>query len=161
MTTLDPAHFPQLHRPSRGKHAGDAVVQSRSRAGSGSLTHGIKTIPDMRFEQSYLKSIALHVKTRRVDEDGPIEVVGIDWRKVAWITARDQLISPLLQGAVWGVASIFIRPIFSGIRSFFGFSRRLDPPKPKPKAEGELTRRLREWSKSLTSGLETNVALSR
>ncbi|KAH7393246.1 hypothetical protein BKA64DRAFT_675653 [Cadophora sp. MPI-SDFR-AT-0126] len=45
-------------------------------------------LPDLRFEQSYLASIA-----------------GADsnW-KVAYITFRDQLILPLLQGMVWSLA---------------------------------------------------------
>lgn len=29
------------------------------------------------------------------------EVVQIEWQKVFWVTARDQVISPLLQGALW------------------------------------------------------------
>jgi hypothetical protein len=98
----------------------------------------LPVIPDLRFEQSYLKSIKgfIHVKEesqelRVLDEKGkgkekadlaqegqdqrsqvirkdvrPIinsshHLVRIEWSQVAWITARDQVISPLLQGALW------------------------------------------------------------
>ncbi|THH11440.1 hypothetical protein EW145_g670 [Phellinidium pouzarii] len=104
MTTFDKAHFPHLHGPS-SQEKGDAVVSlPRLRSGSGSLQH-ITTIPDLRFEQSYLKSIAPYVQTRRIsgagDDSNSVEVIGVEWRNVMWITVRDQLISPLLQGAIW------------------------------------------------------------
>lgn len=42
-------------------------------------------LPDLRFEQSYLASLD-----------------GVDsWRGVAWITTRDQVLSPLVQGVLW------------------------------------------------------------
>lgn len=31
----------------------------------------------------------------------PSEVIAIQWGRVLWVTARDQIISPLLQGALW------------------------------------------------------------
>lgn len=80
-------------------------------------------IPDLRFEQSYLKSINafVHVEQSsapnvKVDAEleGPLigrevtpvvdsshQLVKIDWRQVIWATTRDQIISPLLQGALW------------------------------------------------------------
>jgi hypothetical protein len=90
----------------------------------------LPVIPDLRFEQSYLKSIKgfVHVEEgpqergivegkgkgkeglpqgaqvlRDVDPivDSSHHLVRIDWSKVAWITTRDQVISPLLQGALW------------------------------------------------------------
>ncbi|MCJ1275583.1 hypothetical protein MMC21_003386 [Puttea exsequens] len=42
-------------------------------------------LPDLRFEQSYLASIE-HAETRG---------------RVAWITMRDQVIFPLVQGTLW------------------------------------------------------------
>lgn len=45
-------------------------------------------IPDLRFEQSYLHSI----------EDAK------SWWMVAWITTRDQLVMPMLQGVVYNLA---------------------------------------------------------
>ncbi|KAJ5099766.1 hypothetical protein N7532_006767 [Penicillium argentinense] len=45
-------------------------------------------LPDLRFEQSYLASIK--------DAD--------TWGRVAWITIRDQVLLPLIQGTVWTLA---------------------------------------------------------
>ena len=90
--------------------------QPRPRSASGSSS---KLIPDLRFEYSYLKSISRHVRTRPLpsrkrdgqdgdeieegNDDGGVkyEVIGVDWNKVLWITTRDLIISPFLQGAVW------------------------------------------------------------
>ena len=44
-------------------------------------------LPDLRFEQSYLKSIE-----------------GKDTQGIIWITFRDQLVMPLLQGTLWTLA---------------------------------------------------------
>jgi len=115
----------------------------------------LPVIPDLRFEQSYLKSIKdfVHVEEesqelRVVDKKGkskekaeftqedskeqgaqvirrdvkPIvdsshHIAGIQWSQVAWVTTRDQVISPLLQGALWGVASHFLRPFLSLVGS--------------------------------------------
>ncbi|KAJ5609305.1 hypothetical protein N7528_009872 [Penicillium herquei] len=45
-------------------------------------------LPDLRFEQSYLASLK--------DAD--------TWGRVAWITIRDQVLLPLIQGTVWTLA---------------------------------------------------------
>ncbi|KAI9374905.1 DUF1770-domain-containing protein [Aspergillus egyptiacus] len=45
-------------------------------------------LPDLRFEQSYLASI------RGADT----------WGRVAWITIRDQVLLPLIQGTLWTLA---------------------------------------------------------
>jgi hypothetical protein len=101
---------------------------------SASLSRALlPAIPDLRFEQSYLKSINgfVHVEEASpelevVDEGGkskekaqedeqastikrdvrPIvdsshHLVKIEWSQVIWVTTRDQVISPLLQGALW------------------------------------------------------------
>ncbi|EEQ87120.1 hypothetical protein RJZ56_004506 [Blastomyces dermatitidis] len=45
-------------------------------------------LPDLRFEQSYLASLK-----------------GAEtWQRVAWITLRDQVFLPLLQGTLWTLA---------------------------------------------------------
>ncbi|RYP71029.1 hypothetical protein DL771_005124 [Monosporascus sp. 5C6A] len=50
--------------------------------------HHFPPMPDLRFEQSYLHSIA-----------------GADkWWKVAWITVRDQVMMPLAQGVLYNLA---------------------------------------------------------
>lgn len=47
-------------------------------------------IPDLRFEPTYLAKL---------------EAADPGWQSVVWITIRDHAISPLLQGALWCVAS--------------------------------------------------------
>ncbi|KAF4583423.1 hypothetical protein EYR40_010877 [Pleurotus pulmonarius] len=89
----------------------------------------IPAIPDLRFENSYLRSIRPFFYVRRIyvapDAKEPdydhadvalaashkaaiSEEIIIDWAKVLWITTRDQVISPFLQGAVWGIAGHFL-----------------------------------------------------
>jgi autophagy-related ATG43-like protein len=46
-------------------------------------------IPDLRFEPTYLAKL---------------EVADPGWKSVAWITIRENAISPLLQGVIWCVA---------------------------------------------------------
>jgi len=84
-------------------------------------------IRDLRFEYSYIHSIRPYVELRREAQGSVIgegglrddedeagcrkeqglqpsstgEVIHIKWGKVIWITTRDQIISPLLQGAFW------------------------------------------------------------
>jgi len=45
-------------------------------------------IPDLRFEPTYLARL---------------EVAGPGWQSVVWVTVRDQVLSPLIQGALWCV----------------------------------------------------------
>ncbi|KAI1788650.1 hypothetical protein LXA43DRAFT_1024467 [Ganoderma leucocontextum] len=98
----------------------------------------IPPMPDMRFEYSYLRGVRQCVQLERPerpktsekgkekaadvegdeqedeDEDeqlGTGEVVQVQWSRILWITTRDQVISPLLQGAVWGVAGYYLRPL--------------------------------------------------
>jgi len=40
---------------------------------------------------------------------GPREVIRVKWEKVLWVTMRDQVISPLLQGAIW--SALFKVPV--------------------------------------------------
>lgn len=34
--------------------------------------------------------------------------VDVDWSSVAWVTIRDQLFAPLVQGALWGWATVLL-----------------------------------------------------
>jgi hypothetical protein len=66
---------------------------------------------DLRFEQTYLKSIAPHVRltTPTSDENekrGDLvrlqgQRLDIGWGKVIWITTRDQVFTPMFQGMIW------------------------------------------------------------
>lgn len=73
-------------------------------------------VPDLRFEQSYMRSVKpyIHLEARpeghtahsaRVDVlpivDAERQIARVDWGKLVWVTTRDQLISPFLQGALW------------------------------------------------------------
>lgn len=88
--------------------------------------HRVRAVPDLRFEQGYLKSIQPYVRVQRYSalevsayekgkgkaeglEGGEEvvrrdlaegEIIQIQWGRVAWITTRDQIISPLLQGVL-------------------------------------------------------------
>ena len=48
-------------------------------------------IPDLRFEPTYLAKLA---------------TAGPGWQSVVWVTIRDQVISPLLQGVLWYVCRL-------------------------------------------------------
>ena len=86
-------------------------------------------IPDLRFEQVYLKRIqdCIHIGPRDVKEKGKVlpgvveiddtdftssthttplinssqRIVRIDWGRIFYITLRDQVMMPLLQGMLW------------------------------------------------------------
>jgi len=127
MTTLDPSHIPSRKHNSRGQAVYDASPSRRFPL----------PIPDLRFEQSYLKSIAPYIRRRdtvpksrrnanekednlkveeKMDEveaatlvakvedlpdERPSDIYAIEWQRVTYVTFRDQVISPLLQGLLW------------------------------------------------------------
>lgn len=37
---------------------------------------------------------------------GSSEIIRVRWKSVIWVTVRDQVISPLIQGALWSVCSV-------------------------------------------------------
>lgn len=72
---------------------------------------------DLRFEQTYLKSIAPHVRLMTPAPGGNEcladprkQRLEIKWGEVIWITTRDQVFAPLLQGVIWYV-SVFPPPL--------------------------------------------------
>jgi len=94
----------------------------------GSHSHlNIPALPDLRFESSYLRSIRLYLNEEEQDaghecahtdadalasghrSDAP--VVKIEWKGILWVTARDQILTPVLQGFLWGIASQYILPL--------------------------------------------------
>ncbi|KAF8137472.1 hypothetical protein EV363DRAFT_1254274 [Boletus edulis] len=131
-------------------------------------------IPDLRFEQVYLKRIqdCIHIEpvARNVKEKGreqPAEVdtddsefatvthatplinssqqvVRVDWGKIAYITLRDQVMMPLLQGMLWGIIGTYYRPFVVYARG----SLRGNPVSTRP-VEGEGVGWLRSWLKTL------------
>ncbi|KAF8842899.1 hypothetical protein BDN67DRAFT_965040 [Paxillus ammoniavirescens] len=133
-------------------------------------------IPDLRFEQTYLKRIqsCIHiepmVKAGKEKEQGFAQpefaevegatyaaathvthlinssqhVVRVDWGKVAYITLRDQVMMPLLQGMLWGVIGTYYKP-------FVAYAKGSLRGKPLPSypVEGEGVGWLRSWVKKL------------
>jgi len=79
---------------------------------------------DLRFEQTYLKSIAPHVRltTPAPDESekrGDVvrlqgQQLDIKWGQVIWITTKDQILAPLFQGMLWGIFSPWVQYLRSG-----------------------------------------------
>lgn len=90
----------------------------------------IPPVPDLRFEQSYLRSVRPYVHVELVerkpdelprDEKGKVaaepedydlstrptarkqENIQVQWANVLWVTTKDQILSPLIQGALWCV----------------------------------------------------------
>ena len=74
----------------------------------------VPAIPDLRFEHTYLRNVRKHVHVERVkthshdkaevqDLSPGAEVVHVAWGNVLWITFKEQLISPLIQGLLWCV----------------------------------------------------------
>lgn len=77
----------------------------------------LTTVPDLRFEYGFLKSVRPYFRLRSADDfkgkgkeketgagnavTGPADTLEIQWLDVAWVTTRDQVLSPLAQGALW------------------------------------------------------------
>ncbi|TFK49043.1 hypothetical protein OE88DRAFT_458911 [Heliocybe sulcata] len=130
------------------------------------LTNRLRTqaLPDLRFETSYLKSIRRYVQVSEEEQewDGKMEPlrrdvqVQVEWGKVLWVTIRDQVLSPFVQGAVWGYASLFIRPIFASLRSRTGLDQ-----KPKKAEEGRAAGWLRNWFRASLGGVTASLAGAR
>jgi len=137
MPTLDPSDNAPRHREHDGPSPKLNVASGRN----------FRTpLPDLRFEQSYLKSIApyLHVPLppsnpsnagggstagyATTDEHSGLDLIGtpsiygapisIRWSGVVWVTVRDQILNPFIQGIVWGVASMYIVPVSARARVY-------------------------------------------
>ncbi|KAJ3514525.1 hypothetical protein NLJ89_g2330 [Agrocybe chaxingu] len=62
-----------------------------------------KALLDQGYEalDASLEKEAGSVEEQVVVVQAPREVITVQWRKVFWATMRDQVISPLVQGALW------------------------------------------------------------
>ncbi|KAF5356767.1 hypothetical protein D9756_006720 [Leucocoprinus leucothites] len=76
---------------------------------------------------------------------GPKEIIHVQWKRVIWVTTRDQVISPLLQGALWAIASYFLTPYSANLGSKLGHLMHAKAPQ----TEGNAAGWLRKWVKSL------------
>ena len=71
---------------------------------------------DLRFEQTYLKSIAPHVRLTTPASDEKhgylacpeAQRLDIEWGRVIWVTTRDQVFAPMFQGMIWRVLPPFV-----------------------------------------------------
>ncbi|KAM6503323.1 hypothetical protein JOM56_000266 [Amanita muscaria] len=87
-------------------------------------------------EESYARvdrSGAVLLETKKDYEEGIV----IHWRNVIWITVRDQIILPFIQGALWGLASYWAPSVVQAggrVRDIL-----------KPKKEGAVVSGLRSW----------------
>ncbi|KAI9845877.1 MAG: hypothetical protein M1838_001507 [Thelocarpon superellum] len=112
----------------------DSVIQPQARKAN------LPPLPDLRFEQSYLASISkAETKTQ-----------------VMWITVRDQVILPLVQGTMWTLilhgwrfwnksASYSGRTIGSRIRLWWYGVNNWDIPKAKPPPRLRLANDIGEY----------------
>ncbi|WRT67013.1 uncharacterized protein IL334_003979 [Kwoniella shivajii] len=126
--------FPDSLPTVREQHHHHADHPKATKEGRKRVKQALPIIPDLRFEQSYLLSIRPFLTPRPTAEGkaekGPIEKgkpsgtlvtsseedrvfhwgreVDVEWKKVVWVTLRDQIVSPLVQGALWGWATIFL-----------------------------------------------------
>ncbi|KAF8317170.1 hypothetical protein DL93DRAFT_2165825 [Clavulina sp. PMI_390] len=87
----------------------------------------------------------------------------IRWRGVAWVTIRDQIISPLVQGALWAVIGISVAPLVNNagksIRALFGLGPQRRPAG-SPSSQNEMNW-FRRWVRSFYTGVQANTALAR
>lgn len=82
-----------LHQAG-GQHGGRGLhlhLPGKGGASGGGEGTKFPPMPDLRFEQSYLRSVGAALEEGR-------------WGRVAWITARDQVIMPLAQGLLYNLA---------------------------------------------------------
>ncbi|KAJ7100622.1 hypothetical protein B0H15DRAFT_455831 [Mycena belliarum] len=120
----------------------------------------LTTVPDLRFEYGFLKSVRPYFRLQETASKGkgkekeeagdatePGDALEIQWQDIAWVTTRDQVLSPLLQGALWAIAGYFLTPFYGQVRSFVP-----SPP------EGGISKWLRGWAQSFASSTSPSRA---
>ncbi|CAE6405641.1 unnamed protein product [Rhizoctonia solani] len=195
MTSLDPTHLPEFGWKPQPRSRGEAVydqpsnplplrtlpdlrfeqayllalkpfvhIRANEPANERSKTRG--SVEEPAVESAALaEPVGFDIVTRGagVSKYGTPE--RIEWGKIAWVTIRDQVISPLVQGTVWGSASIFLGPaskkLAGSLREMFvGPSNHQSPSSTAPKARGDNNMGwLRSWVRSLGIGVGANTAL--
>eukprot|EP00918_Siedleckia_nematoides_P006696 GHVU01014604.1.p1 GENE.GHVU01014604.1~~GHVU01014604.1.p1 ORF type:complete len:199 (+),score=5.58 GHVU01014604.1:74-598(+) len=138
MTSLDPSHFPSIslgdptggkaiYRPSSPGAQSFSSLDSHESLPSPRIFPAI-AVPDLRFEQGYLMSIRPFFylqpettpinpeRTNRTDNVDDLYYLGrnfrVKWALVMWVTLRDQMFYPMMQGALWGTMSLFITQVW-------------------------------------------------
>ncbi|EST09751.1 hypothetical protein PSEUBRA_000133 [Kalmanozyma brasiliensis GHG001] len=151
-------------------HHSRSTSASSSTSSDDGITSKLPTLPDLRFEQSYLATIRgfLHeehpskssdasefveekhgLKTddkSKEDHHHKIAIthskakdehelwlgnLRVEWFPILYVTVRDQLLSPLVQGAVWGLGGLLLTQ-FRQYLSARASSPRVGSSKPKP-----------------------------
>lgn len=95
-STPEPPHYRRHHQerrklersPSDADSLSTGIVDPSRMVRHESRKAPLPPLPDLRFEQSYLASL-------RGAES---------WGRIAWITMRDQVFLPLIQGTLWTLA---------------------------------------------------------
>lgn len=118
MTTVDPTHIPAAFRAGRRQLSKEQAAHHARHSSSGRSPLQMSHIKDFRFEPYFLETVAEYVRVVEQDPyhrdekyaegsdigvEGSRQIVVMNWSKVLWITIRDQVLNPLLQGAVWYV----------------------------------------------------------
>ncbi|KIJ35312.1 hypothetical protein M422DRAFT_262478 [Sphaerobolus stellatus SS14] len=194
MTSLDPSHLPTRagHDPrSRGQ-----AVQYNT-IGTHDGRHKVTLpIPDLRFEQSYLRSLKRYVHFSEAaksssetggvaafkdEKKGKVELGGevarveeanlygvpmrIEWGWVVYITARDQVLSPFIQGAALLAATAYLRPFLRSIGSYVRSSisntlHQIFPPL-TPHVKRGVQWAGNQFKDMSVSGVQANLALAK
>ena len=167
-----------MNKPySRSDYITD-LASSRTHAALHGRHHSpASAIPDLRFEPTFMKKISpyVHVHRSNITNAKGEEVVRVEWSKVLWVTTRDQILSPFIQGALWyvadlqllrllhknlrlvsqrGTASIFLHPLLLSLRAQLS---QWWPAYRQPPAghEGRGAGWLRNWAHSLFGSVST------
>lgn len=100
-------------------------------------------IPDLRFEYSYLRRIEPYHQGSETQ-----------WGRIVWATILDQVISPMLQGAIWCVSmdlftTLFLTDLSRAIAGVYltPYAVRATALLPT-RGEGAGSKRLRGWAQS-------------
>ncbi|KAF4618514.1 hypothetical protein D9613_010011 [Agrocybe pediades] len=148
---------PYVHVKRHGKRKSQPTqVELMDR---GLMEEGFETLdatlgmPGKEKEEGFAEGEVTVVKSTA---PGPSETITLQWRKIFWVTMRDQVISPLLQGALWALASYYVRPFSAELGSRMGtFVHKKLPAK-----EGSAVSWLRNWAKSIGLAGSNNTGRS-
>lgn len=88
---------PYVHVETLGN---DDSVSSRQRRHS-SVEELLEDYEKLELRDNAVVTEKQSTSVAQSPSPGPKELVHVQWKKVLWVTTRDQVISPLLQGALW------------------------------------------------------------
>ncbi|CAE6532249.1 unnamed protein product [Rhizoctonia solani] len=196
MTSIDPSHLPEFGWKPQPRTRGEAVYEDHSNPlpikalpdlrFEQAYLSALKPFMHIRadgpvdgkpesratIEEPAVKAAALagpvgiDVVTRGAGVSRYGTPERIEWGKIAWVTIRDQVIAPLVQGTVWGSASIFLGPaskkVALSLREMFvgpNNQQSASGVTPRPSRGENNMGWLRSWVRGLGIGAETNAAL--